>query len=139
MGKRSYSRQSMQKFIDASTVSVPAGETAVGLDITVPEEIVVKRITAHALPFLSAEQNNDNPFCLAVTQSDTGSAQTTDIDEPNRLVRSEFGNTNSPGNLDYTLTMRKLDGSGIHLLIQNLELASQVTYHVRLVVHYLEI
>ena len=144
MGKKSYSRQAMQKFtqsIDrASAVVIASGATVRLLDFAVPEEIIVKRFVVQVLPLSnSTSQAGAEGSCIiSLCQSDSNNPAAGDPTDENRLIRSACGTATSPINLDETITMRKLAGSGVHLFVENLSAAAE-SYSAKVTLHYLEV
>ena len=143
MGRKSYSRQAMQKFIASTNIVVPTvipqqSELNV-LDFAIPEEIVVKRFVVNVNPGVTGTTEADHGSCLvSLVQSDNGVSAAGDPLDPNRLIRSASGTPGSPVNLDETITMRKLAGSGIHLYIANLSTSNE-SYGAKVTLHYLEV
>ena len=137
MGKKSYSRQAMQKFIQADIQAVSAGSKARLLNLSIPEEVIIKRIVLQTV-VASAASGEDGSFIASVCQNDSFNPGTDDDMDENRLVRSGCGSVGSPLNLDHTITMRKLAGSGISVIVDNVSGTSE-SYAVKLTLHYLEV
>ncbi len=144
MGKKSYSRQAMQKFTQslsrASAVVIPSGASVRLLDFAVPEEIIVKRFVVQVLPAINASSSTaaEGSCLVSLCQSDSNNPAAGDPTDENRLIRSACGNQAAPINLDETITMRKLAGSGIHLFVENLTGADE-SYVAKVTLHYLEV
>ena len=142
MGRKSYSRQAMQKFTQSTDVALPMvipGYTEVRvLDFIIPEEVIVKRFVVNVNVASSASGIDDGSFCASLVQSDSANAAAGDPLDENRLIRSASGTAGTPLNLDDTITMRKLAGSGVHLYIANVSNSSE-SYFVKATLHYLEV
>ncbi len=127
----------MQKFVNIDTISVgglDAGAGTVALELDIPEEILIKRCVINCVNL-----ENTNPFEVAIVQTDEfGSATSSDRFSKQRLVRTEFGAPGSPVNLDFTLTMRKLAGSSVAVVIFN-HGAGANGFITKATYHYLEV
>ena len=128
----------MQKLTIAipATVVAPGATTRIA-DIQIPEEVIVKRFVVNLMT-LSSTTFVDGNFLAALTQSDSNNPDANDPTDPNRLIRASCGTASTPVNLDNTITMRKLAGSGVHLFVHNLS-ASSDSYAGQLTLHYLEV
>ena len=138
MGKKSYSRQAMQKFVQQDTLAVSSGATFNALSLQIPEEVIIKRIVLNVVCRSSATGFTDGAFIASVCQNDSFNPTTGDATDENRLVRSGCGVGSAPLNLDHTITMRKLAGSGISVVLENVGVTSE-SYEVKLTLHYLEV
>jgi len=90
MGRRkSYSRQSMQKFTHQGNVILPAGAADVLHDFDIPEEVVVKRCILTVVPVAAggATGSGESGFFVAIVQNQSGNAATVDSVDPLKLVR----------------------------------------------------
>ena len=128
----------MQKFIQAGIVSVNAGTSVQALSLQIPEEVIIKRIVLNTVIRSSVSDATDGAFCASVCQNDSFNPDLGDELDVNRLVRSAVGTPGSPVNLDHTITMRKLAGSGISVILNNSSGANE-SYYVKLTLHYLEV
>ena len=132
----------MQKFTISTDPAlpfvVPSGTEARVLDFLIPEEIIVKRIVVNVNAVTTASHANDGSFCLSVCQSDSNNAAAGDPLDENRLIRSWSGAPGAPANLDTTITMRKLAGSGVHLYLANVSNSNE-SYYAKFTIHYLEV
>ena len=137
MGKKSYSRQAMQKFVQQDIYAVNAGTKLTCASLQIPEEVIIKRIVLNVLP-RSAATGTDGAFIASVCQNDSSNPTISDDLDENRLVRSACGTAGAPVNLDHTITMRKLAGSGISVIVDNASSTSE-SYLVKLTLHYLEV
>ena len=108
----------MQKFVNFDTIGIGglgAGASTVALELDIPEEILIKRCVINVVNL-----ENQNPFEVSIIQTDEfGTAQSSDRLSKQRLVRTEMGAPGAPVNLDFTLTMRKLAGSSVAVVISN--------------------
>ena len=138
MGKKSYSRQAMQKLIQSDTIAVSAGQNVRPISLEIPEEIVVKRIVLNVVLTSQVTDFTSGAFIASVCQNDSFNPDADDSIDENRLVRSAAGTPGTPVNLDHTITMRKLTGSGLSVQLKNLS-ASDESYYVKLTLHYLEV
>ena len=138
MGKKSYSRQAMQKFVFEDQVSVSAGTGLTALSFQIPEEVIIKRIVLNSCLYTSTSQVGQGNFIASVCQNDSFNPALTDATDENRLVRSAAGTPYTPINLDHTITMRKLAGSGISVILNNVG-GTDEGYYVKLTLHYLEV
>ena len=138
MAKKSYSRQAMQKLLQQDIQAVSAGGSLRILSFQIPEEIVIKRIVLNVVQTTTSGNVSDGAFIASVCQNDSFNPDAGDSLDANRLVRSVCGNGVSPANLDHTITMRKLAGSGISVEIQNAGSSSE-SYLAKLTLHYLEV
>ncbi len=142
--KKSYSRQAMQKFTQslnrASALVIGSDAEVRMLDFPIPEEIIIKRFVVQVLPAVTSTSSAGNEgVCIAsLCQSDSNNPAAGDPLDENRLIRSACGTAGTPINLDETITMRKLAGSGIHLYVQNLSGANE-SYIAKVTLHYLEV
>ena len=131
----------MQKLIETQGVFIcPAASTAIALNMDIPEECLIKRIVCNVVQSgtnAGTPSVDDEAFLATVTRSDAGTAVASDLTEVNRIVRARAGGAWQACTLDFTLTMRKLAGSGVHLIISNLS-STDSNYYVSLIVHYLE-
>ena len=131
----------MQKLIETQgAVLVPAASSGLVLDMDIPEECIVKRVVCNVVQLGTNAITpgvDDEAYLCTVTQSDDGTASIADQTSVNRIVRARTGGAWTPCILDFTLTMRKLTDSGIHLIISNLS-STDSTYYVSLIIHYLE-
>ena len=128
----------MQKFVLQDIVSVSAGSKLQAISLPIPEEVIIKRIVLNSVCRSAVSQASDGSFIASVCQNDSFNPTVDDDLDENRLVRSQAGNGNHPVNLDHTITMRKLAGSGISVILDNSS-ASSESYLVKLTLHYLEI
>ena len=141
MPRKSYSRQAMQKFVQQTLTNlvISAGTQVRALDFDIPEEIIVKRFVIQVLPAVTGAASVEDGVCIAsLCQSDSNNPDAGDPLDSNRLIRSACGSPGTPINLDETITMRKLAGSGVHLYIQNVS-ASSESYIAKVTLHYLEV
>ena len=143
MGRKSYSRQAMQKFVQqipaAAPIAITAGNQSRVLDFAIPEEIIVKRFVVQVCPAVTGAASVEDGVCIvSLCQSDSNNPDAGDPLDENRLIRSACGSPGSPVNLDETITMRKLAGSGIHLYIENVSQSSE-SYVAKVTLHYLEV
>ena len=144
MGKKSYSRQAMQKFTASldrsSAVVLDSGASARLLDFPIPEEIIVKRFVVQVLPAVNSTSAapNEGICIVSLCQSDSNNPDAGDPLDSNRLIRSACGTNSTPINLDETITMRKLAGSGIHLFVENMS-SNAEAYVAKVTLHYLEV
>ena len=139
-----YNRQTMQKFTSNANVVLSTSGSSVPVSITLPEEVIVKRIIASCVMqgdfSNSAGADTPCPFELAVVQADeAGALSVNDADSPQRLVKKHLGTAFTPVVIDQTITMRKLSGSCVGLVLRNHTLASPPKdFYVELTIHYLE-
>ena len=140
MGRKSYSRQAMQKFTQqTAAASIANGVSTRLLDFTIPEEIVVKRFVIQVVPAVTGATAWSDGLCIAsFTQSDSNNPDAGDPLDSNRLVRSGTGSVGSPLNLDDTITMRKMAGSGLHVYVENLGPTTEL-FVCKCTIHYLEV
>ena len=142
MARKSYSRQAMQKFTQSTNIAIPLVIPAYSevrvLDFVIPEEIIVKRFVVNVNVASSAVGIDDGTFNASLCQSDSNNADAGDPLDENRLIRSASGSPGTPLNLDETITMRKLAGSGVHLYIANVSNSAE-SYFVKATLHYLEV
>ena len=140
MARKSYSRQAMQKFVQQSPpASIANGVTARLLDFTIPEEIIVKRFVIQVLPGVTGvTAASDGLFLATLAQSDSNNPSSGDPLDENRIIRSGCGSVGTPLNLDDTITMRKLAGSGLHVYVENVSPTAEL-YVVKCTIHYLEV
>ncbi len=140
MGKKSYSRQAMQKFVlNDDQIAISAQSSSRVLDFPIPEEVIVKRFVIQVLPGISGTTSSDQGMCIvSLCQSDSNNPDAGDPLDSNRLIRSACGSVSTPVNLDETITMRKLAGSGVHLYVQNASTTNE-SYAVKCTLHYLEV
>ena len=142
MGRRkSYSRQSMQKFTHQGNVILPAGAADVLHDFDIPEEVVVKRCILTVVPVAAggATGSGESGFFVAIVQNQSGNAATVDSVDPLKLVRHAGGSLNAPVNIDFTISMRKLAGSTVSAIITSIDLVNQTEVFFKFTIHYLEI
>lgn len=129
----------MQKFVVQMTpLPIAAGASVRVLDIPIPEEVIVKRFVVNTLCSVTGGTDEDGSFIASLCQSDSNNPAAGDPLDTNRLIRSGAGTIGSPLNLDETITMRKLAGSGVHLYIDNVGNTTE-TYAAKLTLHYLEV
>ena len=139
MGKKSYSRQAMQKFTQQATgFAVSSGGNLRPISLEIPEEIVVKRLVLNVCVSSGTSGFTDGAFVATICQNDSFNPDAGDDLDPNRLVRSICGSASSAANLDHTITMRKLAGSGLSVQLRNVSGTGE-SYTVKLTVHYLEV
>ena len=138
MAKKSYSRQAMQKFVQQDIIAVASGATLTPINLQIPEEVVIKRIVLNVVQTSSSGGITEGAFLASVCQNDSFNPTASDALDENRLVRSVCGNGGHPANLDHTITMRKLSGSGISVTLQNAGSTSE-SYLTKLTLHYLEV
>ena len=138
MGRKSYSRQAMQKFVQQATgFAVSSGGNLRPINLEIPEEIVVKRLVLNVV-CSTANGISEGAFVATICQNDSFNPDAGDALDPNRIVRSGCGSGSSVLNLDHTITMRKLAGSGLSVQLNNVSATSE-SYTVKLTVHYLEV
>ena len=139
-----YNRQTMQKLTIAANTALSTSGASIPVTLTLPEEVIVKRIVASCV--VMSDMNNTAgvptpvPFELAVVQADeAGALQVNDYNSPQRLVKKHLGTAMTPVNIDHTITMRKLAGSTVGLVLINHTLVSpSKEFYVALTIHYLE-
>ena len=128
----------MQKFVATSIDSISAGANTRTVSLPIPEEIVVKRLVLQVIPVSAATGLTNGAFIASICQNDSNNPDAGDSVDENRLVRSVCGNAGTPANLDHTITMRKLAGSGVTVQVENLSGTSE-SYATKLTIHYLEV
>ena len=130
----------MQKFTQQTgQVAISAGNSSRVLDFPIPEEIIVKRFVVQVCCAVTGAASVEDGLCIAsLCQSDSNNPAATDPLDENRLIRSAAGSPGTPINLDETITMRKLSGSGVHLYLENVS-ASSEAYVAKVTLHYLEV
>ena len=141
MARRSGNKQNMQKDIVSFTQIVGANESLVVANIVPDQEILVKRVILLVNPSNRPDTTNSargGAYLAGVTESDNGTASTTDLSSEQRLVRSTSGNAYGINNVDITLTMRKEGGSGVHAIVHNFD-SDSTTYEGMLIIHFLEV
>ena len=142
--KKSYSRQAMQKFTQSldrsNAVTIPSDGEVRLLDFQLPEEIIIKRFVVQVLPAVNSTSSAgaEGTCIVSLCQSDSNNPAAGDPLDENRLIRSACGTAGSPVNLDETITMRKLSGSGVHLYVQNMSGGAE-SYIAKVTLHYLEV
>ena len=128
----------MQKFVQQSTTAVSSGANTRVINLEIPEEVIIKRIVLNVTPNSAVTNFTEAAFIASVCQNDSFNPDAGDSTDENRLVRSICGNAVSPANLDHTITMRKLAGSGISVQLENVGVSSE-SFVCKLTLHYLEI
>ena len=129
----------MQKFIQgARNFAVTGTNSAIALNLTIPEEVIIKRFVLQVVQSTPTTSDEDGAFIASIIQTDNNTPDLADADDTNRLVRSGCGSVNSPLNLDDTITMRKLAGSSVAVVLENVSGSSE-SYAVKLTLHYLEV
>ena len=129
----------MQKFVTQATgFAVSSGGNLRPINLEIPEEIVVKRLVLNVVCSSSASGFTDGAFVATICQNDSFNPDAGDDLDANRIVRSICGSASNAANLDHTITMRKLAGSGLSVQLRNVSATSE-SYTVKLTVHYLEV
>ena len=141
MARGRKSKQNMQKDIVTFTSVVQTNEALILANIIPDQEILVKRVILNVLPINKPDTSAGSlsgAYICGVTESDNGTASTTDLGSEQRLVRSTSGNAYGINNVDTVLTMRKEGGSGVHAIYRNFD-AGPVTVEGQLIIHFLEV
>ena len=129
----------MQKFVSQATgFAVASGGNLRPINLEIPEEVVVKRLVLNVVCSSQASGFTDGAFIATICQNDSFNPDAGDDLDENRIVRSICGSASSVANLDHTITMRKLAGSGLSVQLRNVSATSE-SYTVKLTVHYLEV
>ena len=104
------------------------------------DECIVKRLIASIGIFPSDSQDNYNTFTWQILQTQTNTEPVeADMYEPNLTIAGGVFQPHSPSTYDHTITMRKLSGSCVWLVISSPGgLRDAVTVAAYTQLHYVE-
>ena len=135
----------MQKQVQFDQREWPDSKTFHALNMTgevtgFDDECIVKRLISSIGIFPTDAQDNYNTFTWQIVQTQTDTEPVEgDMYEDNLTIAGGVFQAHSPAHYDHTITMRKLSGSCVWLLIQcpgGLRDAVTVTAYTQL--HYVE-
>ena len=143
--KYTRSRQAMQKIITSDQREWASSKTFQAYNMTdatagFDDECIVKRLIGSIGIFPTDSEDNYNLFNWQILQTQTNTEPVeADMYEDNLTIAGGVFQAHSPAHYDHTITMRKISGSAVWLVVQSpggLRDAVQVGAYTQL--HYVE-